>query len=264
MCAYATLGHGHIAHPRLLEGLPEESAWYFVYHLETDASAGQPLSASEEFQVLRELIAHIIKARWANPSFGSLCTLLNRYFGTWERLLIIERVTPAGHGYGFLAVAVKKTRVRAVTNLVWKCQYGTWTWSEINRPRLPPFEPRRIAQALYELDQARQALPECLFWFPNVDWPLYVLHDIKADGTAFSFAVCGYDRARGQLFGDDGSFCDYTRVAASLRDREPAAVPDGSPEAECLWRAAGTYARLMDHLWHAILAKRERDILGIE
>jgi len=66
---------------------------------------------------LRDQIDWLVGQRPAYAGFRTLCTLLNGYWGNWQRLIIIERPSwNAEADYRFVAAGVTDGAIKIVTN----------------------------------------------------------------------------------------------------------------------------------------------------
>jgi len=207
----------------------------------------------------------VVKHRSETTGFRSLCALLNRYFGQWRRLVIIERVDIVSDETGFIVAAVTRNGLVGVTNLR-PVGPGFTSWEEVPCPR--PFRLDRVKfeSCLAELDKAEKDLVRDLFWFPNVDWPLYLLHDVKSDGPYLSVAVCGWanvdDADRAELL---KAAPDYAGAVALARKTKPwqAVAPDSKP-GKRLRQAGATYASLIARVWESTLGSPDYAIAGTQ
>lgn len=214
---------------------------------------------ASDYRSLKWVMDDTIIHRPSAPGFRQLCDLLNRHFGEWQRLVIIERLGSVVYECGFVAIAVTADGPKAATNL----RRSGDVWNDSIYPRAVRIDAHRFQACLAELDRARKVLPQRLFWFDNVDWPVFVLHDVKADDVPFSFAVCG-------PFGpDDRSVplpppaLEYAKAARVVGKEAPQrSVDDGTPRAKELREAGGVYAALMALVWESSLGPRDYMILG--
>jgi len=132
----------------------------------------------------------VLGGRLVDPRFRCLCAFVNTYFCTWTRMIILERFGFVDDGYGYVVVVPTPCGPRAVTNMV--AQGGDpWGWEGRVGPRPLRVEKRKLETVLTRLDKAGSILPQALLWFEAVDSPIFVLHDIRADGSHFSFGVRG-------------------------------------------------------------------------
>jgi len=132
-------------------------------------------------------------ASYRRPDRGSLCGLVNTYFQEWDRLIIIERLAYTEPlWYGYVVVAFGPDGPEAVTNMA--PEHGSpWGWLCGLRPRRVRIDRERLAPVIADLDGAIGASSRgALLWFDAVDTPICVLHDVRADGHAFSFGIRGY------------------------------------------------------------------------
>jgi len=224
------------------------------------ANAGVQMSDRDTLNALQGGIEGILRQRPSNPGFRSLCAIVNSYFGAWERLIIIERQGFTGEDeYGFVVIGVTRYGIKAVANL--KPDETLWAES-VDLRALEP-DPRIAESVVAELDKARAALPERLLWFDNIDWPLYVLHDIKADGTSFSFALCGWGNVQTQKEQAQQAPLDYQYAAELVNRAKPwALVWDDTPRAAELRTAGRTYAALLAMVWESAMGRPDFYILG--
>jgi len=205
-----------------------------------------------------DVIDEHMRLRPTNPGFRSLCALLNTYYGEWKRLIILERLEFADNAYGFFVIAETPRGPRAVTNLV-QDEHLVWNAATSLREiqvAAQPFEDIRA-----ELDKAKSILPQCLLGYDNIDWPLYVLHDIKDDGDSFSFAVWGY--GAGDIEDVEKMRADYVKASELIRQGDCwEAVAFASPRGQQLCLAGKAYAVLLSQVWQVALGKTDHGILG--
>jgi hypothetical protein len=202
--------------------------------------------------------------RFSTVGFRCLCALLNRYFGEWERLVIIERVDFVKDQTGFLVAAVSRDGLVGVTNLRWDGP-GFTSWEATPRPRIYSLDRPKFESCLSELDKARDVLGRDLLWFNNIDWPLYLLHDIKSDGSYLSIGVCGWadtdDAERARLL---KARPDYAKAAALVHRAKPwQPIPsDGAETEKELQQAGATYASLIARVWESTLGRPDYTVTG--
>lgn len=134
----------------------------------------------------RDIAEATILARPIDPDFRKLCALLNRYWGEWEQLFIVEQMEYCNDGgYGFLAIGISHGTPKVISNIC--CYKGRWGLNAETRVLNP--DRRKLEDALNEFKKAGKVLPEPMFYFGNPDHdPLYVFHDLT---NGFSFAICG-------------------------------------------------------------------------
>jgi hypothetical protein len=120
-----------------------------------------------------------------------------------------------GHEYGFVVLGETAGGLKAVTNL--REDSGMWT-EGVGVASLEP-DPASVSSCLVELDRAAPVLPERLLLFENVDWPLYVLHDIRADGNSFTFGMCGAPQQAWMT--KPLPSLDYAQTAAIMNSADP-------------------------------------------
>lgn len=257
-CRDARLSHYEPQGPSVrldsLRSLEDKLPTHFVYYPTTD------LTAEDMERGLRDVVDDHIRLRPSNPSFRSLCALLNTYYGEWNRLIILERVGFADDSYGFVVIAETPHGSRAVTNLVYD-EHLTWKAATSLRQiqlAAQPFEDIKT-----ELDKARGILPQRLLWYDNIDWPLYVLHDVKADGSNFSFAVCGWGNRAGSIEHIEKPLVDYATASKLIRQAGPwEGVDSASPRGQQLFLAGKPYAVLLSQIWRVALGQADDKILG--
>jgi len=247
-CRYAPDGMGR----QTLKCLTDRLPGYLVVPSPLDGAAPTADERDRRYRVWQDNIDEHIMLRPSNPGFRSLCALLNTYFRKWDRLVVIERLCIAGDEYGFAMVGVRGQHLIAVTNMH-KCSMGVDFWTEDLSVHWARVDAGQFRSWLAELDRARTVLPEGLFWFDNVDWPIYVLHDVKSDGTSFSFGVCGQnDEDTPQLP------LDFAMAAELVNGAKPyVPIPEDDPQARGLRAAGRTYADLLAGVWASILGSPE-------
>jgi hypothetical protein len=197
--------------------------------------------------------------RPAAPGFRQLCDLVNRHFGEWQRLVIIERLGIINHECGFVAIAIADDGPKAVTNL----RRDGDLWEDSIYPRVVRTDAGKFRACLAELDRARSVLPPRLLWFGNMDWPIYVLHDVKPDDYSFSFAVCGPFGNGDPKVHPPRPPIDYAKAARQVgKETPPRAIFEGTPRAKELREAGGVYAALIAMVWEASLGPRDLTIFG--
>lgn len=224
-------------------------------------SVGTEEQLQEAWRTGQSIIDEHLMHRPSSPGFRSLCALMNTYLTEWDRLLVLERLCFAGNEYAFAVVAVKSGHLRAVTNME-RPREGA-VWDETLSLRSPCIAKQKMVNALADLDGAREVLPKRLLWFNNVDWPLYILHDVKADGSAFSFGICGWGDRDDDGHDNSQALLNYAQAAELVNRARPwMAIPDDSPRASELRSAGRTYATLLAKVWEGILGKPDFYILG--
>lgn len=215
-----------------------------------------PEECEENFLGLKRVIDDQVECRPSSPGFRSMCALVNTYFGACDRLVVIERLGFADNEYGFAVVGVSAWQVIAVTNM---CQSSDGLWEDDGPLRLSSVDVGKLKSCLADLDRAREVLPERLFWFTNVDWPLYVLHYITSDGRSFSFALCACSIEEPV----PEPPLDFARAAELVNGVEPYVyVPGHDPRAAGLRAAGRTYAHLLERLWESVLGTPDYTILA--
>ena len=254
--SYAPVGMGE----QTLKCLSDQLPCYFVGHnyFGVGLDTGTPEECDEYYQTCKSLIDEHLMLRPSDPGYRSMCALLNTYFRAWDRLVVIERLGFADHKCGFVVVGVRAGQVNAVTNM--RQSGGDW-WEVDFSPRLSPVDVGKLKSCLADLDRARKVLPQRLFWFANVDWPIYVLHDITSDGRSFSFAVCACSsRNEGPV---PEPLLDFARAAELVNGVEPdVGVPERNPHAAGLRAAGRTYAHLLERVWESVLGTPDYAILA--
>jgi hypothetical protein len=213
-------------------------------------------------------VDHLFCARLSQPTFRSLCGLVNTYFQKWDRLIIIERLAYTEPlWYGYLVVAFGPDGPQAVTNMA--PEYGSpWGWQCHLPPRPLRVDRERLAPVIADLDRAVGAASTgALLWFDAVDTPIFVLHDVRADGHAFSFGIRGY--------GEEGrEWLKYELASRFLEDQEVSRLLNkgkaedaefalyGSARGDELKMVGAHYARLMARVWESTLGLEDATILG--
>lgn len=246
------------AGPSAREEVLETLAVDLPYHFVVPQASAENMTSDDLLRTASWIVDDAVRHRPASPDFRCLCALINRYFGAWQRLVIIERMGFTRHEYGFVVVAVTPEGMRALTNL--RCETPSFLVESLP-PRPLRLDPRMVRLTLNELDRARTVLPWRLLWFEASDSPLYVLHDIKADGSTFRFGICGYFPSEGDR--PPNPPLDYTKAAELLaRNRTWEAVRDGSPRAKELRSVGGTYAVLLELVWQSVLGTGDESIVG--
>jgi hypothetical protein len=232
-----------------------------------------PQARKRPEDVCRELeaaVARMVGDRPANPGFRCLLALVNRYFGEWERLIIIERIH-YNTDCGFLAVAQTPEGLKAVTNL----RYRFWRRDENHWESGPSARPLRISGAkfgacLEELDKCRGALPEGMIWFgssPSDLGTLFVLHDIRHDGAAFSFGVYHFPPSVVMDEQDEPPlpkppFGFPKNAEADVRRLESGAYSSRSPEAKECYALARKYVAVLAMVWENTLGPVDERLLS--
>jgi hypothetical protein len=212
----------------------------------------------EEALLLKQIIDSHVKLLLANPSFRSLCALLNTYFVSWERLVIVQRIDFSGDQYAFIAIASQKNGYRVVTNLQERASSGWWEEGLALRQIL--VRQGDIEQSMTAIDKARAALPEVLLWYECVDWPLYVLHDIRPNGQSFTFSISGWGEAPTQASWPKKPLA-YSQAAQAI-EKAKLIVPDTDPQIAELRAAGGAYADLLALVWESTIGKADLYIRG--
>jgi len=211
----------------------------------------------------------VVRHRPATPGFRTLCAVINRHFGKWERLVIVERLEYGGHDEtGFIVAAVTRDGLMGVTNLGPKGP-DAGLWEATLWPRAFRLDRVKFESCLAELDKARKSrkgLWSELLWFNNIDWPLYLLHDIKSDGSYISIGVCAWadleDAERVRLL---KAPLDYAKAAELIRKSPPwQNIVEGSASAKELRLAGATYASLIALVWENTLGKPDYFVLGVD
>jgi hypothetical protein len=270
LCDYAPLGTSANS------SLPSLSLYltpYFVSDPEDAVKCAQdppPFYADNPFAFYSYVV---VRNRPATPGYRSLCAVINRHFGKWERLVIIERLQYGGYDEtGFIVAAVTRGGLMGVTNLGPKGP-DAGLWEATLCPRAFRLDGVKFESCLAELDKARKSrkgLWSELLWFNNIDWPLYLLHDIKSDGSYLSLAVCGWgwrwadheDADRARLL---KAPLDYAKAAELVSKSPPwQNIVEGSASAKELRKAGATYASLLSLVWECTLGRPDYAILGVD
>jgi len=223
---------------------------YFVY--------GPPPVTGESLKDMQTIYFQNLDGAFAErptyASFRSLCAVVNNWFGKWDRLVILERITFGRGGYAFVAVASTSGRLEGITNL--ELTIGRDWRSEAER--LQAFAPDQEAfeDCLAELGRARAVLPEVLLWYRSIDAPVYVLHDMSSDGKTFSFAVSGYEENLDPGTTVSKRADEFAVATQLLKEVHPQwFVSDGTLEGGKLRMAGGIYARLLASVWRSTLGQ---------
>jgi hypothetical protein len=218
----------------------------------------------------------VLEPRSATEGFRILCALVNRYFGNWERLVVIERLERGGWvATGFIAVAVAGEATTGVTNLGPQGP-DAGQWTATTHPRVFEVQRAKFESCLLELNKARKGISRRPFlWYSNKDWPVYFLHDIKLNHkpardewplSCFSFAFCGWavlpESEKLRLLKAPR---DYPRAHEALcRYRTWQEYDVGSAADKELRDAGTTYASLLNFVWESTLAKPDYGVLGVD
>jgi len=230
---------------------------YFVRKVGDSASPSE-IAAEYSYDILR--------VRSATPGFRMLCSIVNTYFEQWERLVIIERLEHGGNDEtGFVVVAVMPSGLTAVTNYGLKGpEAGMWVATEF--PRLFKVDRERFQSLMVRLDLARETLPRGLFLFPNVDWPVYILHDIKSDGSYLAYGIAGWAEAEDdtmeRLLKAQPTYAEAAKLVGKMMPWQ--GIEEGSQAARELRQAVATYAALVDMVWQCTLGRPDYFIIGVD
>ena len=217
-----------------------------------------------------------IQCRSATEGFRMLCALVNRYFGDWKRLVIIERLQRGGQvDTGFIAVAITPDGLRGVTNFGPEGPGGL-AWRTTRRLRAFRVDRTKFEACLAELDEAHQrTLYSPFLWYGWRDWPVYFLHYIKYEVKAkyegrwpsmedFTCAFTGW-----ALLPEDrlailqSAPRDYAKAQGVFNKyRVWHAYDEGSEAAKELREAGATYASLLSLVWESTLGQPDHGVLG--
>jgi len=201
--------------------------------------------------------------RPGQPTFRSLCALVNTYFQDWDRLVIIERVGCRGEPWhGYIVLGCTPDGFKAVTNL----EGRLWDWKCRLEPRRLRVDGRTLSGVLDELDRFEESTKTVgLLWFEARDWPLYVLHDLRRTGRQICFGVRAYrvaeaDWAKAET---ESSGMGWDEIS-DLLDKNPGAecVRLDSPRGFELMKVGARYAPLIAAVWDAIMGIEDKGILG--
>jgi hypothetical protein len=215
------------------------------------------MSEREAFDSIHGLLTEVLAQRPGNPAFRMLCAVLNHHFNEWDRMVIIERLGFTDYEYGFIVVAHTKTGIQAVTNL----RLGEWRqWEDSVDLYELTVNSRQYESVLEELDKVRSDFPQPLFWVENVDYPLYVLRDIRSDGTAFTYGVCGETQI---WISPKEPALSFSQAADIVRNVGTETLYCRSPRGQKMLSAGRTYATLLAKAWQATLGEPDREILGL-
>lgn len=219
-------------------------------------------------------IEHLFDGRLSQPTFHSLCALLNSYFKDWDRIIIIERlayVEPLWYGYVVLAFTPEGPK--AVTNMV-ADPPSPWDWESRLQPRKLSLDRKRLLVALSELDkQAEVSTKTGLLWFDAIDMPIFVLHYVKRDGVRFSFGISGFWHGYGPSYeewseSESVSLFKERKFASDVFEKaeawEDEIVQYNSSRGKELMKVGASYARLMAFVWEAIMGLEDATIRGKE
>jgi hypothetical protein len=117
---------------------------------------------------------------------------------------------------------------------------------------------------MLELEKAASALPERILMYPNIEWPLYILHDVKKNGSHFSFGLLGNpdwgDRDGASKILDYADAGKLIPTPASLF--EPLGVDFNSPHGRELRLAGRTYGGLLAIVYESLLGETDRPFLS--
>jgi len=243
---------------------------YFVSYPEEPPLTVLNLIAAYDFDVAR--------ARSSTEGFRMLCALVNRYFGDWERLVIIERLQRGGWvDTGFIVVGVTRDKMIGVTNFDPKGHDGI-RWSSTVRLRTFRVDRAKFESCLAELDKMHESTTiRPLLWFTQRDWCFYFLHDIRIRRdrdpaaspfrpTSRCFAFTGWptDLPEDQRVRLAKAPRDYARAQEILDKHKPWQEYDPDSEAMQELREAGaTYASLLSLLWESTLGQPDYGVLGV-
>jgi len=216
---------------------------------------------SEEVDFLR-------RERPGQPAFRSLCAVLNTHFDGWERLVVIERL---GYRedlwYGYVVLGVTPRGTRAVTNMAANDD-SPWDWQGQLEARRLCISREQAELVLEDLDRMEKFTEMTgLIWFDARDWPMYVLHDVRAGGRELSFGIrgCGAPGRNWTETKVAGYFMGWeeaSNLVAKYQRPESECVPYASPRASELKKVGASYATLMAIVWKRIMGLEDAGILG--
>jgi len=190
--------------------------------------------------------------RPANPTFRSLCGILNRQFGKWSRLVVIERMSYHAQDYDFIAIAITNNDVVGVTSMRW-CggEWGVWEHNrELVRLRV---NREKLRASLEDLDKARATLPQMFIWHPEVDQPLFALYDAKNapwEGGTWSIAVHAWAYTMPTTEHPFSERLDLAPAAALMREFGSTGGVPATREKD-FDAATDVYLTLMNRVWEA-------------
>lgn len=206
--------------------------------------------------------------RVASPEFRTLCCALNRVQGNWERIVIVECFSFEGDepDYGFALAVLANGSTGGCTNM--RRDNGRLQVGQEVRAIAPV--PATFRDQLAELDKAGKTLPPRVLYNDAIEAQLYIVHDIRRDGSDFSFGIWGWPAEEALPCGPP----DYARAAEMImRDMSPQpslwdSMPASSPASTApafvsrhssrgreLALAGEVYAHLMAQTWHAVLGR---------
>jgi hypothetical protein len=238
-------------------------------HLVADGIRGKAAKSKEVEEYYTSEIEFLFNERLTQPTFRSLCALLNTFFQNWDRLVIIERIAYEGElWYGYAVLAQTPSGPKAVTNMV-ADRGSRWGWECCLQPRQVRLEPRRVAMTLDMLDTfANDTANRGLLWFDTGSMPIFVLHYVRRDGRMWStssFGISGYGigEKAWQKHEVESYFMSWEEISKLLSNNvQPECVSFESPRGGELKKVGASYANLMAIVWKCILGLEDATILG--
>lgn len=161
----------------------------------------KPADSRNPDEVSNPWIGFAMADRVRDPWFRSMCGIINRYFGDWDRLILLEQVSSniehrGQFNYGFVVLAISRGEVLAVTNAP-PANYGFD--NSVQLKRIVP-DHGKLQGFLKVLDTKRSSLPSAVVAdYSCIDTPIIVLHDFCRGQEPWSF--CLYTHRSGNLFG---------------------------------------------------------------
>jgi len=201
-----------------------------------------------------------------------LCAVVNRYFGDWERLVIIERLYRGGQvDTAFIAVAITSGGIKAVTNFGPEGPGGD-IWKATLRLRTFHVDRTKFEACLAELDKAhRDTGWRPFLWYGGRDWPVYFLHDIRLNQDDrwspldFACGITGWAMLpEKRLAPLQRAPRDYAKAEQAFKKYQVwHAYDEGTEAGEELRKAGAPYASLINLVWESTLGQPEVTILGV-
>lgn len=249
----------------LLPSLGMRHSPYFVVDPED-----QPLTALN----LVSMYKYEIQCRSSTEGVRMLCALVNRYFGDWNRLVVIERLERGGNVCtGFVAVGITRDGlVRGVTNFGPEGPDGI-QWRTTLRLRSFRVDRTKLEACLAELDKAHQQTVYAPFlWYGCKDWPAYFLHDFRIRDTGewprMDYLTFGFTAwamlPEDRLAALQCAPRDYAKAETVFKKhRVWQAYDEGSEADKELHEAGATYASLLSLVWENTLGQPDHGVFGV-